>query len=167
MKNNYRIEGDKAYIEVFCKDKCMETVVDLADLEKVKSHEGRWYAWYSKDNDAYYVCGWKKQENGKLKTFYLHRFLYDEPKGMLIDHINHNTLDNTRKNTRVVTVMENQNNRRKDVQLGKSKIRNVSWCAFTGKWRVIFKHMGKRYDLGRFDTIEEAVKARDEAKSKL
>lgn len=161
MKNSYRVLDNKVFIEVFCKDKRMETVVDLADFGKVNSHDGNWYAWYSEDNDSYYVCGWKKV-NGKVKTFYLHRFLYNEPKGMLIDHKNHDTLDNTRDNTRVVTRSENQINRKPRAGKNRSNERNVVWCGFTNKWRVAMIRHGKRYDLGRFDTVSEAAQARDE-----
>ena len=42
------------------------------------------------------------KENGKSKIKYLHRLLFDlNDKKILVDHINHNTLDNTRENLRL------------------------------------------------------------------
>lgn len=45
------------------------------------------------------------------KKIYLHRFLMDSPEGLIVDHINHQTLDNRRENLRVVTHSENMKNR--------------------------------------------------------
>ena len=156
--NNYRKENGKVYIEIFCKDKRMETVIDEEDFPIVDAHKGRWYAWYSKDNDSYYACGWDNSgEGGKVRVFYMHRVLMNPPRGMLVDHINHDTLDNTRANLRLVTPSENQLNRREGVQLGRSKERYVVWDSFTQKWRVRIR--GK--DHGRYKTLEEAVEVRD------
>lgn len=151
MKNVFRTVGDNVFIEVFCKDKRMETVISKEDFEKVDSHNGKWYAWYSKDNDSYYVCGWKQDKGDKVKTFYLHRFLLNAEKGKLVDHKNHNTLDNTRGNIKVVTASENQSNRK--------KFGGVAIDRYTGKYRARFKHLKVLYDLGRFDTYEEAKEA--------
>lgn len=160
MKNNYRVEGNKVFIEIFCKKEKFETVIDLEDFEIVNSHEGKWYAWYSEGNDSHYVCGWKYKEDGKLTTFYLHRLLYENPKGLMIDHINHDTLNNTRENTRVVTASENQHNR-------KLKIITPTWDSFSNSWRARFIFRKKKYDLGRFKDYEDAKNAIIREKRKL
>ena len=40
----------------------------------------------------------------------MHRFLMDSPEGLIVDHINHDRLDNRLENLRVVTVRGNQLN---------------------------------------------------------
>lgn len=46
-------------------------------------------------------------------TVYLHRAVACPPAGLVVDHIDGDTLDNRRSNLRVVTHRENCNNRRK------------------------------------------------------
>lgn len=54
----------------------------------------------------------RRKVDGKLKYMYLHRLVKFTPRGYVTDHINHDTLDNRRKNLRNVTVAENNRNRR-------------------------------------------------------
>lgn len=62
--------------------------------------------------NRYVVC-YEYSENDWTapKTIYLHRLLIQPPKGMLVDHINGDGLDNRRGNLRAVTHSQNQLNR--------------------------------------------------------
>ena len=62
----------------------------------------------------------------------MHRIILNTPKGMWSDHINHNTLDNRRKNLRIATGSQNQWNKRK--ASGSSKYKGVSWHKGNNKW---------------------------------
>lgn len=114
MVNEYEIRGDMAvvFIETTSGIK-LETIIDTADLEKVKSIKGKWLPRYSKSTYSYYVCGSVKGRH-RTKTQSLHRFLFGRlPRLKYIDHINHDTLDNRRSvNLRVVTPSENRLNAR-------------------------------------------------------
>lgn len=57
------------------------------------------YTWYDCNGYAY------AKEKGKM--FSMHRFLMKTPVGMDTDHINHNKLDNRKKNLRVCTKSQN------------------------------------------------------------
>lgn len=97
--NIYRIEGKLVYLELTLGQ---EAIIDGDDLRKVLEY--RWYAIRRDDINTYYVVT-HNHINGSV--MYLHRFLMDAPKGHVIDHINHNGLDNRRKNIRIVTQSKN------------------------------------------------------------
>lgn len=57
----------------------------------------------------------KQRKSGKLYKYllrktYMHWVVLTPPKGLMIDHINRNTLDNRRENLRIVTRSENRKN---------------------------------------------------------
>lgn len=76
-----------------------------------------------------------------------------------IDHVNGVRDDNRIENLRPATPAENQRYRSTPQKNSRSGVIGVSWHAHGGKWQV---HKHKRY-LGLFDTVEEAVKAWEQA----
>lgn len=91
---------------------------------------------------------------------YLHRYIMRKQlKGKLtVDHINRNTFDNRKGNLRVVSQSENRQNR--DIMSNnKSGHTNIYWVKSRKKWRVQIK----RKTIGEFDTLDEAVNAKQSA----
>jgi hypothetical protein len=87
------------------------------------------------------------------------------PKGMIVDHINRNGLDNRKANLRLATISENCRNR--GIRKGaSSKFKGVHWCNTRKKWLVGIKLNGHRKHLGSFDNEIKAAKAYDEAAKK-
>jgi hypothetical protein len=96
----------------------------------------------------------------KRKTYLAHQvialtFLNHTISGhkIVVDHINHNKLDNRLENLQLIT---NRENCSKDVKNKTSKYTGVSWDSNRKKWQVGIKINGKRYALGRFNCEEEA-----------
>ena len=92
----------------------------------------------------------------------LHRIIMGDPDGEFIDHINRDPLDNRRENLRIVSIQENNMN----VSISKrnkSGIAGVCWDKDANKWRATIRYKYKLIHLGRFDTLEEATKARKDA----
>ena len=109
---------------------------------------------------------------GKLKgkNCYEHRLIWLYYHGIWpkdqIDHINGIKNDNRIENLRECTVQQNQFNI-KSVSGSSSKYKGVSWNKQRKKWVAGHKYKGKRYDLGRYETEEEAAEAYREATENL
>jgi hypothetical protein len=87
----------------------------------------------------------------------MHRFIMDPPRSMVIDHINHNGLDNRKANLRVVTQQQNLWNSRRGLNQGRSRYKGVSWDADNNKWAATIRINGKCKRLGFFtDEISAA-----------
>lgn len=98
------------------------------------------------------------------KKRYLHREIMDNPKGLVIDHINRNTLDNRKTNLRAVTIQENLRNQKRG-----NNVTGFTGVAVYGNGRFTaqIKHNYKKYHLGVFNTVQEALVARKKAESLL
>lgn len=89
----------------------------------------------------------------------------ERSKGELVDHINHDTLDNRECNLRVVTNSENARNRNKLNVNNVSGERNVSLAKESNKWLVQLQVDGKNTCFGRFN-YEDLDKAIELARQK-
>lgn len=102
-----------------------------------------------------------RSESG-FKQVYLHRFLLDPPKGMYIDHIDSNGLNNTRTNIRICTPSENSKNARKLSE--KSSIyKGVSKWTRVKRYAARIRYNGRDQWLGFFDTERDAALAYNSA----
>jgi len=90
------------------------------------------------------------------KIILMSRDIVDAPKGKMVDHINHDTLDNRISNLRICNNAENQYNRSISKN-SKSGYKGVTWHAKAGKWRV---RVGKK-EYGLFENVLEAAKEYD------
>ena len=93
-----------------------------------------------------------------------HRYLTDCPKGMVVDHINHNTLDNRRSNLRICTNKENVRNNQLRA-LNTSGHKGVTWNKRENKWQVYIRVNYKFHTLGYFNftDFEKACECRERA----
>lgn len=131
-------------------------LLDSADVERVQDFT--WSVRRGVHGHAYASTKWKG------KTILMHRYLVDPPPGGLVDHINNNGLDNRRCNLRVCTYSENLQNR-KVHKNNQSGLKGAYPCG--GRWKSSITVNGKKYDLGRFDTAQQAHEAYKAAATKL
>ena len=94
------------------------------------------------------------------KPFGLSRFIMNCYDDMVVDHINGNTLDNRKSNLRVVTSLQNNQNK-SSVKGSTSQYVGVCYHKCSGKWQATLKNNGKGKSLGLFIDEIEAAKARD------
>ena len=128
-----------AYTEVG-KMKKIELVGKYSDLEAIvddEDYEGLlWYRWYG------CKCGHRIEPRTRLfggGQITMARFLmnvsYDLPD-TVVDHINHNALDNRKCNLRVCTYSQNAANNYKCRGRGSSKYIGVTQNKKNGKWKA-------------------------------
>lgn len=89
------------------------------------------------------------------KNIMMHRFIMETPKGLLVDHINHDTLDNQRRNLRNCTRSQNMWNRKR--RCGTSKYKGVHKDSTTSKWCAQIYKYNVAVDRKYFDTELEAA----------
>lgn len=84
-------------------------IVDDEDFEE--QNQWGWYAYWNPETHSFYA----RRNEGKRpnrKTILMHREIMNTPKMLKCDHINHDTLNNTRLNLRNVTNSQNGMNRK-------------------------------------------------------
>lgn len=95
----------------------------------------------------------------------MHKVICPVPEGMIVDHINGNTLDNRKVNLRPATNKQNRWNSKKNIN-GKSKYKGLSWDPTSKSWRVRIVDDGRKIHLGKYKDEIEAAKVYDKAAKK-
>jgi hypothetical protein len=100
----------------------------------------------------------------KSKPIMMHRLVTNAPHGMVVDHIDGDTLNNTKSNLRICTSTENKRNC-KLYKNSSSGHKGVHWYPYhnLNKWQATISVNHKQRTIGIYDTYEEAVNAREEA----
>jgi hypothetical protein len=126
-------------------------LIDDEDWEVVSQHK-----WCAQHAGKGYFYAYSRSGSKGLK---MHRFIMDAKPGEEVDHINGDTLDNRRKNLRICSRKNNQQNRYK--AWGTSQYKGVSWYKRHSKWVAKIHQEGKPTHLGYFDSEIEAAQAYD------
>ncbi len=128
-------------------------LIDDEDYEKIKGKSLSLFKNSRAGKEVLYVrTSWI---NGK--RFLLHRFLTDCPKDKLIDHINHNPLDNRKSNLRICNNAENKMNMGRYKTNKESKYKGV--FIYNKIITAAIGFNGKPIHLGKFQTQKDAAKA--------
>lgn len=132
-------------------------LVDDEDFELVSR-----YKWcIHKGRGPLYAKTGIRKPGGRQTTMSMHRLLLNPAPDQLIDHINHNGLDNRRSNLRICTRIQNLwNNRRSP---GPSRYRGVYWHKRAKCWEAQIRIDGKVTHLGNFKDENMAALAYDKA----
>lgn len=135
-------------------------IVDDEDFEWL--NQWKWYA--QKRKDGFAAARVSSRTDGH-KTILMHRVIVDAPLGKLVDHINHETLDNRRFNLRVCTHAQNCYNQ---ISIkGKSQFKGVQWNKRKSRWQAFIKKHYKLYLVGSFQDEQEAAFAYDKAAKEM
>ena len=91
----------------------------------------------------------------------MHREVMRIKDDRVVDHHNHNGLDNRNTNLRIASFNENVWNRRKTFSKCTSKFKGVCWSGKNRKWHAQIRKDGKPETIGYFDDETEAAIAYD------
>lgn len=135
-----------------------QTLVDECDFWRCLNH-----AWQLRDNKY-------PSTSIKGKNISMHRFILDPPEGVIVDHIDHNILNNQRSNLRLCTHQQNQANRKLTLKPHSSiykGVRKVISIRTKKTWRAYIEVGGKPISLGYYYYEDEAALAYNEAAIKF
>jgi hypothetical protein len=104
--------------------------------------------------------GYARTGGYNQKCVLLHKILYQTPKGLYIDHINGNKLDNRKENIRFCTRQQNSMNSKLQRVNTKTNRKGISFDKKNNKYRVYLTIHGKQIFGGYFKTEAEAINAR-------
>ena len=144
------------------------TITCRAIIRGKETKNGAWHEIkFCEMNTGYLCCN--LSVDGVQKLLLQHRLLhlarnpgwdiFDTSKNNCIDHKNHDTIDNTDGNLRVVTHQQNNFNR--------SNVKGYTWNKASKKWKAYIEVYGKQSHLGYFVKEEDARAAYLEAKARL
>lgn len=146
--NTYEIDGELLIITTAKGEKIL---ADAEDYDRLSQHS------WCVSKTGYAVA------NIRRRVVKLHRFLLNlTDQYQLIDHINHNTLDNRKKNLRICTQSQNAKN---TSPVNGGLVSGIRQTRF-GKYSVRITNDRKEVHVGTYSTLEEAVQARIEAERK-
>ena len=131
-------------------------IVDAADYQWLSMY--KWHA-------AKYQNGFYAGTRSKYRHISMHRLIMNAPPDKLVDHKDHNGLNNCRSNLRLCSVADNSHNRRPSNKT--SRYKGVYWSKTAKIWKAVIRFKGKNQYLGKFDNEIEAAKAYDKEARQL
>ena len=138
-------------------------IVDPEDYDELRQYE-----WFAMSNrQKFYAVRLVLTGGPKRSTLVsMHRQIINVEDGLVVDHINHEAMDNRRANLRPATRSQNARHRKKCAQPTSSKYKGPAWEKGMDKWVARICVDGKSMHLGYFTKEIEAAKAYDEAAKK-
>ena len=141
----YKIPLDKHIVQI-----------DDEDMDRVL--QKKWYVRSPKRGTKY--CYTWVYADGKVTATSLHRFIMNRvgDNSVVIDHIDHDGLNNQKSNLRVCSSIENGWNKQKGKN-NTSGYKGVSWKS--GRWYARIMKNNLMYELGAYNNTEDAAFAYD------
>ena len=123
----------------------------------------QWYIMWDKESQTFYAVRNITTAEGRRSKQYAHRLIMNCPAGFSVAHVDHNGLNNTDENLRIVSQGQINQNKRKHVK-SSSKYKGVSLDEHTKKWKAQIMIDGKQKYLGQYAIEQEAHQAYTTAK---
>lgn len=128
-------------------------IVDDEDYQELSQF--KWHAYWDKTTKSFYAR--RSKPNSRSSVIIMHRVIMNNPNGLQVDHIHHDTLDNRKCNLRTCTASQNMMNRGL-FKNNKSGYTGVYLCKKSNKWRAQININKKQTYLGMFSNKHEAAR---------
>ena len=135
------------------------TLVDIDVFYRLSRHK---WQFRSGRNRKLYAVRNVQTTNGLTKQLSLHREIADPPEGLIVDHLNGNSLDNRIANLRPATYSQNAQNVPKKKNTS-SRFIGVCFHKSKKKYEAYITFERKRRNLGHYEIETDAAKAYDAA----
>ena len=132
-------------------------LVDPEDYAELARH--KWCA--AKQGNSFYAV---RSDHGRQLR--MHRVILNAPPDRVVDHTDHEGLNNTKRNLRPCNKAQNAHNQRPQ-QGRSSKYKGVCWAKRERKWYSRIQDQGRQRSLGLFANERDAARARDAAAAAL
>jgi len=153
FKNKYNTYDLSGEYGIGYTSKGEEFYFDLEDYEKIKD-----YCWCYSGKDKYV-----SNTRYKLRMHRLVMKCTDD--NLVVDHINHITYDNRKKNLRICSNSQNGMNK-KIIRNNQSGCNGVTFDKNSGQWRTRIGVDQKMINIGRFNNKKDAIYTRKQAEEK-
>ena len=168
--NDFEIFQDYAVVIITSKKYGVFKIkVDLDDFEWIKKYQWNINKCENKKTNKHplFYAG-TNQYSDSNNTTLMHRLIMKAPKGKVVDHINHDFCDNRKCNLRICSQRENlaNSNQYYGNKSGVKGVCKITYPSGTQKWKAYIRVNYKFINLGFFDDIKDATKARQDAEEK-
>lgn len=133
-------------------------VVDDEDWDRIAAH--KWCALRTRRN----VYGARRLG---ARTIYLHRAILDAPKGLEVDHIDHDGLNCVRSNLRLTTRSQNAQNQGDAHRDSLTGVRGVCFDRTAGRYKATIVVNYRQIGLGYFKDLHAAEEAAIAGRARL
>jgi len=141
-------DGTSTVVVISKKHGIKHVIVSTEDVPLIRDH---CWAVATTDPGRIYATTRVPRTPGKYTTLYMHKLIVNPAAGYVVDHIDHDTLCNTRSNLRCVPHYVNMHNLR-------VKPRGYTLRA-NGRYRASISVAGRIIHVGNFGSPEEASQA--------
>ncbi len=134
-------------------------MVDDEDYDRLMEHSWAWVPSTESKSGSGYAVRKGNKRRGEPRTVQMHREILRCQKGIMVDHINQNGLDNRKENLRFANVQQNSFNRPKPIMDCTSVYKGVLQRKNDSKWTARIKFNGRHVELGKYKREEGAAAA--------
>lgn len=165
--NNDNVQFRKTYIE-HEKINHIKNLPENAKLIKLNGNNRGFVIVSTEDFKNLNKYSWTENNHGYVitningRTIRMHRFIMNSPDDKVVDHINHIRIDNRRENLRILTPIQNNQNKRKNFfNTSSSKYKGVCFIKKKNKFTSCVIMNNKKTCLGEFENEIDAAEKYD------